>query len=91
MLDSPTFGLTVNVGSSYVLRMDIRAIVRAGGGPLKLGKALGLKHSSVCCWTRVPAPHVRSVSKLTGIALHDLRPDLYDPPPAANAVQEHAA
>jgi DNA-binding transcriptional regulator YdaS (Cro superfamily) len=56
--------------------MDIREIIRAGGGPTKLGKAIGLKHSSVIAWTRVPADHVRAVAAATGIAPRLLRPDL---------------
>ena len=62
--------------------MDIKAIVARGGGPTKLGKAIGLAHSSVVCWKRVPISHVRPVEELTGIPRHILRPDVYDPPPA---------
>lgn len=64
--------------------MDINAIIAAGGGPSKLGAALGLKHSSVCDWRlggKVPARHVPKLSELTGIPRHRLRPDLWEPPP----------
>lgn len=56
--------------------MDIREIIRAGGGPTKLGQAVGLKHSSVIAWKRVPADHLAAVSQATGIPPHVLRPDL---------------
>lgn len=60
--------------------MDIKAIIEAGGGPTKVGLATGLSHSTICCWTRVPAKHVKVVARVTGLARHVLRPDLYDDP-----------
>jgi len=66
--------------------MEIKEIVRAAGGPSKLGAAIGLKHSSVVCWTRVPAIHARKVELVTGIPLHKLRPDLWDAPDTQSAV-----
>lgn len=70
--------------------MEIREIIKAGGGPSKVGAAVGRAHSSVIAWTRVPAEHVRVVSRITGIPPHQLRPDLFDPPAAA-AASEAAA
>lgn len=60
--------------------MEIKRIIEAAGGPSKLGKSLGLSHSSVSCWKRVPAAHVPAVSKITAIGRHLLRPDLWEPP-----------
>ena len=66
-------------GSTIPL-MDIKQIIRAGGGPSKLGAAVGRKHSSVIAWTRVPAEHAATVERVTGIPRHVLRPDLWDVP-----------
>ncbi|CAH2606448.1 protein of unknown function (plasmid) [Rhodovastum atsumiense] len=37
---------------------------------------------SVSQWRRVPAGRARSVAQATSIPLHELRPDLWDPPAA---------
>jgi len=52
----------------------------AAGGTSKLAADLGIHHSSPYSWRAVPTQHVRKVAKLTGIPLHQLRPDLYDAP-----------
>jgi DNA-binding transcriptional regulator YdaS (Cro superfamily) len=56
--------------------MDIRDIVKAGGGPAKLAKALRCHHSTIMGWTRVPATRVAEVARITAIPVRDLRPDL---------------
>jgi DNA-binding transcriptional regulator YdaS (Cro superfamily) len=63
--------------------MDIRDIIKAGGGCSALAKALGLHHTTVLGWLHVPPRHVREVARLTGLPLHQLRPDLYDAPSEA--------
>lgn len=60
--------------------MRIEEIIRAGGGPSMLGKAVGLRHSSVLSWVQVPPKHVAAVSAATGIPKHILRPDLWAVP-----------
>ena len=57
------------------------AITRAGG-VTKLAAAMtaeGCKitKAAVCLWDEVPALRVRLVSKITGVAMRRLRPDLY--------------
>lgn len=49
-----------------------------------LGAALSppICKQAVSRWTRVPSERVREVSALTGIPAYELRPDMYDPPPA---------
>jgi DNA-binding transcriptional regulator YdaS (Cro superfamily) len=49
----------------------------------KVASELGITRAAVATWKRVPAERVRDVARITGIAPHDLRPDLHDPPQAA--------
>jgi DNA-binding transcriptional regulator YdaS (Cro superfamily) len=49
----------------------------AADGVEKLAKALGLAHSSVSVWKRIPAEHVLRVEAATGISREELRSDLY--------------
>lgn len=44
---------------------------------------LRITRGAVAMWQRVPAERVRAVSECTGIAPHQLRPDLFDAPPPA--------
>jgi DNA-binding transcriptional regulator YdaS (Cro superfamily) len=71
-----------------ILRRAAAAAVKSAGGPAALGKAMGLRRSTVHDWTTtggIPAARVPAVSRLTGIPLHELRPDLFDAPQAAKA------
>lgn len=54
-------------------------IVDRMGGVGILARRLGLDHSTVSGWKAVPAKHVPAVAAATGLALHDIRPDLYRP------------
>jgi DNA-binding transcriptional regulator YdaS (Cro superfamily) len=54
------------------------------GGVRKLAAALGIKHTAFYSWTEIPDKRVRKISELTGIPLHELRPDLYDAPQEPN-------
>ena len=56
----------------------------AVGGPIELARrlsALGrpITRQGVEAWRRVPAERVVDVERVTGVARHELRPDLYDP------------
>lgn len=57
----------------------------------RVADQLGLTRAAVATWKRVPAERVRAVSEITGIPLHDLRPDLFDPPAPVSASQPEAA
>ena len=69
----------------------VRAITAAGGGA-KLARALGIKRAAVHGWktTAIPAARVPAVSRITGIPLHELRPDLFEAV-SADAVTHAAA
>ncbi len=64
--------------------MDMHEIIKRAGGPTKLAKVVSRHHATVLGWTRVPAEHVRAVSRATDLPPHELRPDLWDPLPAAS-------
>lgn len=60
------------------------AIKRAGGAA-KVASFLGLTKPAVYMWKEVPLAHVYAMSKLSGMAGHEMRPDHYDPPPRESA------
>jgi DNA-binding transcriptional regulator YdaS (Cro superfamily) len=58
----------------------IKTAVKAAGSANKLSGLLGIKRQTVDYWvtTGRPAPeHCQSIKALTGVNLHDLRPDVY--------------
>jgi DNA-binding transcriptional regulator YdaS (Cro superfamily) len=64
-----------------------RAIEKAGG-PSGLARSLQVKPNVVTNWRlrgQVPAEQVLAVEAATGISRHDLRPDVFGPPPADQA------
>ena len=58
----------------------IAKIVQTYGSYSELARALDLTRQSVWLWKEVPLKHVRKVAAFTGLKLHELRPDVYDPP-----------
>lgn len=62
----------------------VEAIRRAGSGA-ELARKLGLTRFAIHQWklSGVPAERVPAVSRITGVPLHELRPDLFDPPGSA--------
>ena len=56
---------------------ETRTAIDRAGGVSALAQRLGLDHSTVSGWKAVPAKHVPAVAAATGLALHDIRPDLY--------------
>jgi len=73
----------------------IENVILKGGGCSALGRAIGITHAGIHRWRimgRIPAARVLSVERLTGISRHDLRPDVFGPPPTpSNVNQEHTA
>jgi TorA maturation chaperone TorD len=51
--------------------------IAAAGGVRALARLLGVSQPTISNWKRVPAERVLSVEELTGVARHDLRPDIY--------------
>jgi DNA-binding transcriptional regulator YdaS (Cro superfamily) len=53
-----------------------RAVAQAGGYRA-LARELGVRHTTVLRWRRVPAEHVVEIEGISGIPRERLRPDLY--------------
>ena len=70
--------------------MDVRNIIRAAGGPSRIGEAIGKTHSAVCRWKKVPSVHVLTVASLSGISPHAIRPDVFGPEPQQRAQEPTA-
>ncbi len=49
---------------------------KRAGGIVALANELGVKHQALYSWTQVPANHVLTIERITGISRHKLRPDL---------------
>lgn len=47
------------------------------GGVVALARELGIKHTAMYSWKRVPAERVLEIERVSGISRHELRPDLY--------------
>jgi len=56
-----------------------QAIERAGSRN-KFARLLGISHQAVSKWTTVPAHHIITIERLTGVHRSLLRPDLYVEP-----------
>lgn len=72
----------------------IEAAIRAVGTQQALADALGIRSASISEWKargRVPAQRVLDVEATTGVSRHDLRPDIFGPPPADAGEQQRAA
>ncbi len=52
------------------------------GGALRLAQQIGVAPSAVSNWRHsgIPAGRVPAIARITGMGLHELRPDLFDPP-----------
>ena len=57
----------------------IEQAIDDSGGVRALARLLKLSEPTVSNWkrTRIPAHHCLAVSKISGVKLHDLRPDVY--------------
>lgn len=51
--------------------------IEKAGGIRKLARALGISHTAVMGWRRVPYERLLEVEKITGIKRELLRPELY--------------
>lgn len=53
------------------------------GGVVALARELGIKHTALYSWTRVPAERVLDIERITGVSRHELRPDIFGQPEQA--------
>ncbi len=66
------------------MRCDaLKRAIEAAGGVRRLGALVGVTGQAVSQWGRVPAGRVLAVEAATNGAVtrHDLRPDIFGPPP----------
>jgi DNA-binding transcriptional regulator YdaS (Cro superfamily) len=55
-------------------------------GATALARMIGVSHTAVLKWRRVPAERVLQVERLTGVSRYDLRPDIYGPAPGPSSL-----
>ena len=53
-----------------------KAIAKAGS-VRALGRLLGIQHSAILEWKRVPYERILDVERVTGVQREELRPELY--------------
>jgi DNA-binding transcriptional regulator YdaS (Cro superfamily) len=61
-------------------------VIEKAGGVNALARTLGFHHTSIIDWRRagqIPAKRALRVHQITGIPLHELRPDVFPAPQAA--------
>ncbi|WP_325168049.1 transcriptional regulator [Pseudomonas haemolytica] len=60
----------------------VEKAIRAAGSARALAKIQGVSAMAVSHWKirGIPARHVISIEKATGVPRHELRPDIYPPP-----------
>lgn len=66
------------------MKMTPEQFERLFGSPSELARAIGENISTVHCWKHrgiIPAPKVLRVAKATGVEPHEIRGDIYPPPP----------
>lgn len=61
----------------------VTAAAEKTGGIVALAKALGIKHTALYSWNRVPAERVLDFERITGVSRHVLRPDIFGPAPSS--------
>lgn len=47
------------------------------GGMRALGRAMGIPYQSIQAWKEIPAQHILTIERVTGIPREQLRPELY--------------
>jgi DNA-binding transcriptional regulator YdaS (Cro superfamily) len=57
----------------------LETAIKKAGGVRALARLLGINASAISRWTEVPARHIISIERLTGVPREVLRPDLYPP------------
>lgn len=59
------------------VRLAKKLAVAKAGGPLALGRTLGISRQAVEGWNQIPAERVHEVERATGLPRSIIRPDLY--------------
>jgi DNA-binding transcriptional regulator YdaS (Cro superfamily) len=62
-------------------KVDVLTKVKAAaGGTVALAQALGIVHSAVSHWKKIPVARVLEIERITGVLRWEQRPDIYPPP-----------
>ena len=56
-----------------------RAIDKAGG-PTKISPEIGTSPQNISMWKRIPTKWCDKISQMSGIPMHELRPDVFTNP-----------
>jgi len=75
MRDRPTFS------DNDPRVLACRKAIRLSGGTAKLARALGITVQAVSFWQIVPAERALRVSLISGVSVHELRPDVFGTEP----------
>jgi DNA-binding transcriptional regulator YdaS (Cro superfamily) len=62
-----------------------RAAILATGGAKRLARKLNLTWQAIYAWEVVPSEHALTVSRLSKISVHTLRPDIFGSRPERRA------
>lgn len=57
--------------------------IEKAGSVKALAEMCGIAPQAISQWKRVPIEHARTISDLTDVPLHELRPDVWDAPAGA--------
>ncbi|WP_408736782.1 Cro/CI family transcriptional regulator [Acetobacter thailandicus] len=71
------FILTYFVILMHIVDMNIQAIIKEIGGPSHVARLLGISHSTVLRWKRIPDNRIIAFEAATGVPRELLRPDLF--------------
>jgi DNA-binding transcriptional regulator YdaS (Cro superfamily) len=55
----------------------LQRAIDAVGGAAELARRIGVKRQAVSAWRRCPTDRARSVQTVTGVPMHELRPDIW--------------
>lgn len=71
--------------------MDTKAIIDQAGGPAAVAKLFGISSQAVSQWKTIPVDRVLRLEEASGVSRHEMRPDVYGPPPEPTGPHEKAA
>jgi len=58
----------------------LERILRETGGTANLAARLGISKVAVNKWSVIPAKRAQAIAKITSVQLHEMRPDIWEPP-----------
>lgn len=71
--------------------VHVTNLIETMGSISKVADSIGVRPQAVARWIRIPALRCHAVSRLTGLPLFRLRPDLWDAPDAAPRNRKNGA